>query len=214
MNKKYIIGAIIITVLLILSRFFVNAEEKNIIGNDDIVDEVVEVEELEDCHVYIRGYVEKEGVYECLKTDKVIDIINKAGGIKEGGDVSLINLSKKVFDEMVIIIYSKDEVLNAKERLNSPKYIEIIKEIEKECVCLDDINDSCIKKEEDNTNSKINLNTADKDMLMTIPKIGSSKADAIMEYRKIKPFDQIEDIKNVSGIGDSTFEDIKDYITV
>ena len=49
---------------------------------------------------------------------------------------------------------------------------------------------------------------------MTLNGIGESKADAIIAYREETPFESIEDIKNVSGIGDSIFEDIKDHITV
>lgn len=55
----------------------------------------------------------------------------------------------------------------------------------------------------------ININTATKEELMSIKGIGESKANAIIEYRKVNKFNSIEDIKNVSGIGDNTFEKIK-----
>lgn len=65
------------------------------------------------------------------------------------------------------------------------------------------------------TQSKVNINTADKDRLMTIPGIGSAKADNIIKYRKTNGFfKKIEDIKNVDGIGDAIFNSIKEYITV
>ena len=64
-------------------------------------------------------------------------------------------------------------------------------------------------------NQKVNINKASKEELMTLSKIGESKALAIIEYRETNGnFKSIEDIKNVSGIGDKLFEEIKEYITV
>ncbi|MBE3610616.1 helix-hairpin-helix domain-containing protein [Campylobacter californiensis] len=60
----------------------------------------------------------------------------------------------------------------------------------------------------------INLNTATKDELMSLNGIGESKAEAIIEYRKANKFNSIEDIKNISGIGDKTYENLKDDISV
>lgn len=65
-----------------------------------------------------------------------------------------------------------------------------------------------------NSNSKININTSNLELLMTLPGIGESKAKAIIEYRNKNNFTIIEDIKNVSGIGESIFNKLKDLIEV
>lgn len=63
-------------------------------------------------------------------------------------------------------------------------------------------------------NKKVNINTATKEELISLSGIGDSKAKSIIEYRKTNPFKAIEDLKNVTGIGDSLYESIKDSITV
>ena len=116
---------------------------------------------------------------------------------------------------MVIIIYNKDEI--EKIRQESNKTETIIKYIEKKCTCPDTTNDACIKKAttEEKKDTKVSINTATVEELMTIDGIGESKAKAIVKYRETNGnFETIEDIKNVSGIGESTFEKFKDYITV
>ena len=65
-----------------------------------------------------------------------------------------------------------------------------------------------------NENKKININSADKNSLMTLPNIGDKRAEAIIEYRQKDKFNKIDDIKNVSGIGDKYFEAMKDMIVV
>lgn len=66
-----------------------------------------------------------------------------------------------------------------------------------------------------NTDSSlVNINTANKDELMSLPNIGDKRADAIIEYRKTQKFEKIKDIKNVTGIGEKYYEALKDLITV
>ena len=245
--KKY--WYIVVIVICIISLYYIvdqnnndyEIEELNI---KDVVAEKSIEDDLSSYYVDIKGEVLNPGVYEISKNSRIIDVINKAGGLTKNADVSLLNLSKKVIDEMNIRIYSKNEVKAAKENLTKePNVIEIIKEIEKECVCPDnnvvcnESNKNDILIEEDNLNENIssgkdinndkdkdndenndtlliNINTATKEELMTIPNIGESKADKIIEYRNKDKFEKIEDILNVSGIGESIFEKIKTYITV
>ncbi len=171
--------------------------------------------EYDKYYVDIKGEVNNPGVYEIESNKRIIDAISIAGGLTKNSDTSLLNLSKKVTDEMNIKIYSKKEVNDAINNIESPTVIEIIKEIEKECIC-PSVNDACINNNEakDNNSSLVNINIATLEELLTITGIGESKAKKIIEYRSTTPFNKIEDIKNVSGIGDSIFEKIKDYISV
>lgn len=164
--------------------------------------------------VDIKGEVQTPGIYELENSSRVIDVINEAGGLTENADTTVINLSKKISDEMVIIIYSKWQVEHWKETKEQEKYLQ------EQCISQKEEqakNDACIDDTEENTNSTpsiININTATKEELMTLTGIGESKAEAIISYREKTAFTKIEDIKNVSGIGDSIYEDIKNNITV
>jgi competence protein ComEA len=165
--------------------------------------------------VDIKGSINNPGVYEVDCGKRVIDVINMAGGLTEDADTTILNLSKKVKDEMYIIVYSNSQIKEYKEKLLPSK--EIIKKVEEKIICPDNSNDACEKsstsKEETKIEGKININTASKEELMNLPNIGESKADKIIEYRKTNMFNTIDDIKNVSGIGESIFNKIKDYIT-
>ena len=144
----------------------------------------------------------------------MIDVIEKSGGLTSKADTSVINLSKKITDEMVIIIYSKDEVKNFK------KTKEIEKQVTEKCIQKDDTsltNDACIGNnptKENNISTKVNINTATQEELMTLPGIGESKAKSIIKYRENTQFKSIEDIKNIQGIGDNLYAQIKENITV
>ena len=163
-------------------------------------------------YVDIKGAVKSPGVYEVSSNSRIIDVIEKAGDLKKNADTSIINLSKKVKDEMYIIIYTKDEVSSYKEKMISSS--QIAEEVEEKIICPDTDNDACIKKSSSNVSSKVNINTASKTELTKLSGIGEGKAKKIIEYREKNKFEKIEDIKNVSGIGNSLYEKIKDYIEI
>lgn len=212
-----IIGAIILITLLLISiyQFKFNAKDDNIqkLEHFDIVEEK-EDDVSTKITIDIKGAVKKPGVYNMNRDSRVIDAINKAGGLLDTADNSIINLSKKVTDEMVIIIYTKDEISKMLEGDTA------IKIIEKECICPKLENDACIDNKVTNSSEKkenisfpISINKANKEELMNLPGIGESKANAIIKYRDENGnFDKIEDIINVSGIGELVFEKIKEYI--
>lgn len=189
--------------------------------------------------VEIKGMVLNPGVYELENGKRVNDLIEVSGGLLENANTDYLNLSKKLKDEMIIIVYSNEEINSFKENKNSN-----YENIKIECNCPDTINDACIdigdishednityenNSENKNSNSenknldsnisdigsKISINEASIEELTKVSGIGSSKAKSIIEYRKQNGnFKTIEDIMNVSGIGKSLFEKIKDYITV
>ena len=139
-----------------------------------------------------------------------------AGGLTDQADTSVINLSKKVTDEMVIIIYSKQEVKEFE------KTKEVEKQVQEKCNQKDENalkNDACIttssKEITTTVSGKISINTATKEELMTLSGIGESKAKEIISYReKNGPFTKIEDITKVTGIGENIFAQIKENITL
>ncbi len=165
----------------------------------------------ESINVEIKGFVKKPGVYQIYEEATVSDVIELAGGLGDKADTSLINLSKRVFDEMVIIVYSKEEIASTKQT-------SIVKYVEKECICPIVQNDSCISINiPDDTiisSSKISLNDGTLEELMTLKGIGEAKARAIIEYRKTSKFTKIEDIMNIKGIGQSIYEKIKDNLSL
>lgn len=196
-----------------------NKEEKEIkLINDEQINQQ-DIEEVSEntVSVDIKGAVNVPGVYNVKENSRVGDVLAIAGGSRDDADLSVINLSKKVYDEMVVIIYTKNEV---------KKFTEVKKEEttkQEKCVNNNEniTNNACvcpsptISNTIENTTKKISLNSASKDELTTLSGIGESKALLIIEYReKNGPFKSIEELKNISGIGDSLFEKIKENITL
>ena len=225
LNRKTSFIVISILIIIFIS-LYIYINNKNTINQVEIINDYIEtntiIEEIKEeiieyISVDIKGYINKPGVYKVDKSKdyRINDLISIAGGLKKNADTSLLNLSTKLKDEMVIIIYSKDEISNFIETINNTK--NKLKICETQSI----INDACIKEIDiiNNTDSviqeKININEASKEVLMTIPGIGESKANSIIDYRNNNGnFNTIEDIKNVSGIGDKFFEQIKEYITI
>ncbi len=162
--------------------------------------------ELDEITVDIKGAVNAPGVYNLKYSTRVSELITLAGGLRSDADTSLINLSKVLNDEDVVIIYTVDEILDMRKGSTSVKIVD------KECMCPKIDNVLCIKQKP-NINL-ININTASKEELEKLEGIGSSKADSIINYRKENPFTSIEDIMKVKGIGKTIYEKIKDHIRV
>nr|WP_232337029.1 helix-hairpin-helix domain-containing protein [Lysinibacillus timonensis] len=144
--------------------------------------------------VDIKGAVKSPGVYELDSNDRIIDAIDMAGGFLDGAQTEFVNLSQKVQDEMLIYIPKKGE-------------------------SLDDVNFGQVvttpSSKPNGTQAKVNINLADETELTSLPGIGPSKAQAIISFREENgQFKTIDELKNVSGIGDKTFEKLKEFISI
>ncbi|WAA10356.1 helix-hairpin-helix domain-containing protein [Fervidibacillus albus] len=137
--------------------------------------------------VDVKGAVKHPGVYEVDEGERIIDVIHKSGGFTDRADVNRINLSERVTDEMVIYVPEIGEELQT------------------------DIQGGSSQRDAD----RININDADESVLQSLPGIGPSKAEAIVQYREENgPFETEEELMNISGIGEKTFEKLKEFITV
>ena len=217
--KNYKIIIIIIFFLIIFIVFYIKIRLDNNKYQNIIVDnEIKENEQLknnnsnETCMIDIKGAVINPGVYSTKCTDNVSDVIRLAGGLSDNADTSVTNLAKQVTNEMVIIIYTQEEVKN------SNIVDTVVKVVEQECVCPNIQNDGCINDKIDgsisNKSLQVNINTAKLEELEKIPGIGEAKAKSIIEYRnKFGNFKSIDEIQNVEGIGSKLYESIKAYLT-
>ena len=225
--KKYFKFLIlfVIFIIIILISYLENKNDSVHAKTDKKSFSIIKEEKnSEEIVVDIKGAVQKPGVYSLSNGKRIIDLINKAGGLLDSAYTININLSKKLEDEMVVIIYTKDELLNYKKENIDTSEVKCVKE---ECICPNSNNSGCIS-EKKTTNSKekkvttkksnstmVSINSGTKEELMTLTGIGEAKANAIIKYREENgAFNSIEDIKKVTGIGDSLFEKIKNNIVL
>lgn len=201
---KYIIIAIIILVALVVS-YVLSLDNKEVSAENVEITKTDVTNVTSKVYVDIKGSVKKPGVYQVSADSIVWDIVNLSGGFTKNAYTKNINLSQKVKDEMVIYVFSKNEMLKMNENVKT------------DTTCTTNIinYDNCITTEKNETSTVlVNINTASKEELMNVSGIGASKADSIIAYRIKTPFSKIEDIMNVSGIGESLFDKIKKYITI
>ena len=139
--------------------------------------------------VYVCGAVVQEGVYELPTGSRISDALLMAGGYDENALHGYVNLAERLEDG---------------ERIYFPDYQE-----------LEELGIVPISTTESSESGLVNINTADAEMLKTLPGIGDAKAADIIAYREEHgAFSSIEDIKNVSGIGESIYNRISSGITV
>ncbi|MGI2326526.1 helix-hairpin-helix domain-containing protein [Planococcus sp. YIM B11945] len=142
--------------------------------------------------VDVKGQVANPGVYELPIDARMQDAIDAAGGFSEKADNRAINLAQKLQDEMAIYVPAQGEeiVMPAAPGVSSDSPGA-------------------------SSDATVNLNSATDTELMTLPGIGPSKAAAIIAYRTDNGnFQTVEDLKEVTGIGEKTFEKLKELISV
>ena len=216
-GKKYF-SFIIIGLLLMglfIEGYFLTQSKPVTLNSEEIaLEEKNENDATEYIWVEIRGAVNKPGVYEMPSFSVVNDVIGVASGLKEDAYTDNINLSQTVEPNMVINIYTTKEYAKYKaSNLLDSCYVQSY-DISN---CLDGYSLIMTNSEKAQNNEKtlVNINTADKNTLMSLTGIGEAKASAIIDYRESQGnFKNIIEIKNVRGIGDTLYEQIKDYLTI
>lgn len=165
-------------------------EELNNMSSDELQEETIAV--------HMCGAVVNPGVYELPKGSRITDGVTMAGGFTDDANGNALNLAQVLEDQSRVYVptYAESEALQAAEALGVylPENASDTSEHESEL---------------------ININTANSDRLQQLPGVGQTRAESIIAYREEHgPFKNREDIKNVSGIGDASYEKLKDKITV
>lgn len=217
--KNNIVILVISFILFLLSIFEFVYFYNNVNNKNELIDsfennsyELKDEVKAEKIIVDIKGEIKKPGVYNIKVGSRVNDLINEAGGLSKNANTRFINLSKKLEDGEVVVIYSNKEINDAKKNDKL--------EVTAPCVCEEVKNDACYNENSTNNNTNngskiVNINTASIQELTTLNGIGESKAKAIVSYRdKNGKFKAIKDIMNVSGISETLFSKIKNNITV
>ena len=203
-KKHIIIFLIVVLLIIIISKIFKKEEDDTLISFEEIETTTI-IENNQKNYIDIKGAVNNPGVYEFKENDRVIDAIELAGGLKDNANTTNINLSKKLTSEMVIYIYNNNEIKENTVNLTCDNVCK------REVIEVNNCVEVTTTKRD---NNKTNINTASLEELKLLEGIGEAKAKAIIEYRNNNLFKNIEEIKNIAGIGESLFNKIKDDIEV
>lgn len=203
-NKKYVIIGLIFCVLIIaiiiVKQF--DTEEKetlDLISIEENTENTETVEEEKDYKIviHITGEVNNEGIIEIKEGGRISDAIEEAGGLTKEADLERVNLAYELEDGQKIYIPNKKD-----------------KDIEE--YVTEGVDDIVLPDELSKAgDGLVNINKASSEELQELDGIGEALAENIIAYRENNgKFKNIEDIKNVSGIGDSKYEKIKDNIKI
>ena len=217
-NKK-IIGLVIITIIIFIVSIFLYKQKSSNAFKEEYMTEIFEEESNDNMEytetleedttiinedsidrnkiiVEIKGEVAKPDVYQLEEGSIIKDLIDMAGGVTEEADLSRINRAEELLNHELIIIGNINDETESSVVQNNSTY-------------------SSNGNNSDKVSTLININTADLEQLKEITGIGNIKAQSIIDYREaIGGFKSLEELKNVDGIGDKTFEKIKEQITL
>ena len=211
LNKKQKTIILIIAIIVAIGMIYFIYNKNQIRSDIDLESEILisntsenktNVELQEDLVViHITGSVKNPGIVKLKDGSRIEDAIEAAGGLTENADITNVNLAYVLDDGVKIRIPSITDEKNGDEQILEEGSGENI--IEETNMTLGA------------STKEVNINKATETELQSLPGIGASLASRIIEYRNQNgKFSKIEDIKNVNGIGDSKYDNIKDFITV
>lgn len=206
-NKK-IIGIIAMLVIVLIMSFLTYGKNKSNVFKDEYMKEIfveesideevvsnvqnediVIQEQINKVIVEIKGEVKNPDVYELEEGSIIKDLIDIAGGLTDEADISKVNRARQLNNHELVVIRNKNDIYD--------------EEVLEETTC----------SNEEISDGLININTADVSELKTIPGIGDVKANAIIAYRESNgEFKSLDELKNVDGIGEKTYEKIKNMM--
>lgn len=194
MYKKSLLVLFCIALFASVSTFYYlyTQEDTTPIITDNMQTQIQDKQEDTTITVYVSGEVNSPGLVELPSDSRIADAIKACGDFTPQADKAKINLAQKLTDGMQIQVNSKTPVNNSNEQ----------------------VNDTNSNSPNNNSSSNlININTATKEDLDTLPGIGPATAQKIIDYRQEHGnFSSIEDIKNVKGIGEAKFNKMQDKI--
>ena len=154
------------------------------VGGEDPVEIKVSAQPAPEIEVYLSGAIASEGIYDVDENSTIGDLLRAAGGVTDDADISRIKIQVLSADESPYGVPEDSEAPEGSEEVA-------------------------------HTDAKININTASLEALMSLTGIGEVKAQAIIDYRNENgPFRSVEELVNVSGIGEKTLDKLRDQITV
>ena len=206
-EQKIKIAITLFVIIIAIFYYIYSQNQKEIFfeesKQENEVQEKTEETENKKIIVHVSGAVKNEGIVELEEGARVANAIEKAGGVRDDAYTKDINYALKLEDGMKIYVPTIEEAKQEKEEVNinseSSNYII----------------SSNTKTNENSNGQKVNINSADESKLDELPGVGPSTAQKIIQYRKENgEFKSIDELKNVSGIGEAKFQKIKDLICV
>lgn len=202
-KKMIIIAGVFVVLIFIYYLSTINREyeyadinETIIEGEENFVNKEV-LEDKKEIIIHITGAVESEGIVKIKEGDRIKDAIEAAGGLAIDANLKEVNLAYKLKDGQKV-------------------YIPRTTDTEEEITINNENGETVIVDQGiQETTTMVNINTATEEQLRTLPGVGEETARKIIEYRQLNGrFVAIQDIKNVTGIGEAKFENIKNYICI